>query len=230
MIADIFSVFDDQNGLIFSLLFLVWAISRRVLFLLFAKTWRRFSRWEMALFQPMEVVYRLITRTKGTRLGGFFLILSSLFPIIIIFNLLGLLPYVFRVTRHLVFRLSFALPLWLSLLIRRIRWNYYTFIAHFLPRGAPRALNPFLVLVEAIRVGVRPITLSIRLTANIGAGHIILTLVGRFLTTLLILKRIFPIILLYLVNSFYFIFEIAICYIQGYIFSLLLILYSDEHS
>lgn len=85
------------------------------------------------------------------------------------------------------------------------------------------------MLVEIVRVLVRPVTLSIRLTANIGAGHIVLALVGGFLTSIMADAN-FSSLLLYLINSFYFIFELAICCIQGYIFSLLLILYSDEHS
>lgn len=229
MIADIFSVFDDHNGVLIGSFFLVWPLSRVCLFLVFIKFWASFSRWEIVLFSFKEIVFSLVSRTKGRNLGGFALIITRIFSIIIVFNFIGLIPYVFRVTRHLVFSFVFALPLWLGLLLRRVTWNYYSFIAHFLPAGAPRALNPFLVIVEIVRVMVRPITLSIRLTANMGAGHIVLALVGGFLTTIL-LKRRRSLLLLYIVNSFYFMFEIAICCIQGYIFSLLLILYSDEHS
>lgn len=229
MIADIFSVFDDQNGVFLGSFFLVWGLSALSLFFISSKVWASNSRWEVVRFFLKDIIFSLISRTKGRNLGGFSLIVSRLFCIIIIFNVVGLLPYVFRVTSHLVFSFVFAAPLWAGLLLRRVSWNYYSFIAHFLPSGAPSALNPFLVLVEIVRVLVRPVTLSIRLTANIGAGHIVLALVGGFLTSIMADAN-FSSLLLYLINSFYFIFELAICCIQGYIFSLLLILYSDEHS
>lgn len=230
MIADIFSVFDDQNGILLGTRTAVWRLCILALFIIIRKYWASFCRLEIVGFQFRNIVYGLVSQTKGKDLGGFNLIITRLFGMIVIINLTGLIPYIFRIRRHLVFRFCIALPLWLSLLVRRARWNYYSFIAHFLPRGAPGALNPFLVLVEIVRVAVRPITLSIRLTANMGAGHIILCLVGRFITTVFLKGGVTSPLVLYLVNSFYFIFELAICCIQGYIFSLLLILYSDEHS
>nr|AAR13387.1 ATP synthase F0 subunit 6 [Phoronis architecta] len=230
MMADIFSVFDDQNGTFLGLTMFVWTLSGLSLFLVLSKFWLSSSRLESLYFSVKGITQELIIRTKGKDLGGFNLMISSLFMMIIIFNLLGLIPYMFSITSHLVFSFCLALPLWLSLLLSSLKWNYYSFVAHFLPSGAPSALNPFLVLVEMVSVSVRPITLSIRLTANMGAGHIVLTLVGGFMTTMIVSSSAVAPLLLFFVNAFYFIFEIAICCIQGYIFSLLLMLYSDEHS
>jgi len=77
---------------------------------------------------------------------------------------------------------------------------------------------------------VRPITLSVRLAANIGAGHIVIGLVGTYLVGGIFSLRAVSSGCLFLVESFYFVFEVGICLVQGYIFSLLLVLYSDEHS
>nr|YP_006883113.1 ATP synthase F0 subunit 6 [Phoronopsis harmeri]AES86293.1 ATP synthase F0 subunit 6 [Phoronopsis harmeri] len=230
MMADIFSVFDDQNGTFMGSTFLVWLMGSILIFMVFSKMWAGLSRWEVVSFQLSDVVFSLLSRTKGSGLGGFASLICSLFSFIIIFNLLGLIPYVFSPTSHLVFSFTFAVPLWLSLLLSSVKWNYYSFVAHFLPSGAPSGLNPFLVIVELVSVMVRPVTLSIRLAANMGAGHIVLTLVGGFLTTLMGSGISASVVFLYLINSFYFIFEVAICCIQGYIFCLLLMLYSDEHS
>ena len=79
-------------------------------------------------------------------------------------------------------------------------------------------------------VGVRPITLSVRLAANIGAGHIVIGLIGTYLVGALFSSSLFSSFGLFFVERFYFVFEVGICLVQGYIFSLLLVLYSDEHS
>jgi len=123
-------------------------------------------------------------------------LITALFLFLIFINLSGLIPYVFRPTRHLAISLSLGLPLWLSLIISGILFNPASVIASLLPIGAPAALNPFLVIIETVSILVRPITLSVRLTANIRAGHIVLTLIGNYLTARFFISSIFSIVLL----------------------------------
>ena len=141
---------------------------------------------------------------------------------------MGLLPYRFSISRQFLFTLSLGLPLWFFIILSRINNNYNEFIGGLLPSGAPQWLNFFLVIVERIRIIVRPITLSIRLIANIRAGHIVLTLIGGYMANLFFNINIRFIILFFL-NIGYLIFEIGICLVQAYIFCLLLRLYSEEH-
>ena len=142
---------------------------------------------------------------------------------------MGLLPYSFRYSSHIVFSLIFGLPLWLSLIMSRFNNSPKAFIGGLLPAGAPRWLNPFLVLVETISIVVRPVTLSVRLVANMRAGHIVLSLIGIYASVYIFLSyRAF--ILLLFIQIFYIIFEIGICLIQAYIFCLLLRLYADDHT
>lgn len=155
--------------------------------------------------------------------------LRRLFFFLIILNLIGLVPYVFSLTRHLVFAFSLGFCLWLVLIISGVAFNPSSVVARLLPIGAPSALNPFLVLIETVRILVRSITLSVRLIANISAGHIVLTLVGNYLRIILFLERALSLSLLVRIQVFYTIFEFAIRLIQAYIFCLLLTLYSDEH-
>jgi ATP synthase subunit 6 len=108
-------------------------------------------------------------------------------------------------------------------------FNPTSVIAGLLPMGAPAPLNPFLVVIETVSILVRPVTLSVRLTANISAGHIVLTLIGNYLTARFFLSSVFSILLLALIQVFYTIFEFGISLIQAYIFCLLITLYSDEH-
>jgi len=176
-----------------------------------------------------ETVTSQIFRSFGFNMGGFINIVTGLFLFLIFINLSGLIPYVFSTTRHLAVSLSLGLPLWLSLIISAIFFNPRSVVAGLLPMGAPAPLNPFLVIIETVRILVRPITLSVRLTANMRAGHIVLTLVGNYLTARFFISSIFSILLLISIQVLYTIFEFGISLIQAYIFCLLITLYSDEH-
>jgi F-type H+-transporting ATPase subunit a len=91
---------------------------------------------------------------------------------------MGLFPYVFTASRHLVFTLSLSLPLWLGTIIWSVVFQFNNIIAHLVPLGTPGALMPIIVLIESIRSVIRPFTLAIRLAANMIAGHLLLTLLG----------------------------------------------------
>lgn len=178
---------------------------------------------------PLDIIYRQSLRTFSHRLKGFRSLVISIFILLIVVNLLGLLPYRFRYRSHMVFRLIFGLPLWFRLIISRFLNSPSIFVAGLLPGGAPAWLNPFLVLIETVRIIVRPITLSVRLVANISAGHIVLSLIGIYSSSYIFISDI-AFSLLLLIQVFYIIFEIGICLIQGYIFCLLLTLYADDHT
>lgn len=166
----------------------------------------------------------------GRSLGGFALVISRLFFLILSLNLMGLVPYVFRVTSHLAISFTLGFPLWFILIYSGFWGDFVSGVAQLLPAGAPSILNPFLVLVETLSICVRSITLSVRLVANICAGHIILGLVGTYLRAGLFSWSWLSVGLLAGVQVFYSMFEVGICLIQAYIFCLLIILYSDEHT
>lgn len=229
MLIDIFSRFDEQNFTVLKKIPIIWIIGIAPLYYVHRTYWISYSRWYLFINKLKGFIIRQAIRTKGATITGFNRIIISIFVILIVTNLAGLFPYVFRVTRHLVFAFSFGLPIWLALIISGALFNLKRVIAHFLPRGAPSALNPFLVLVETIRISVRPVTLSIRLTANIRAGHIILGLVGAYLSSGIFRYSALVILILVIVEIFYFIFEVGVSLIQAYIFSLLITLYSDDH-
>lgn len=154
------------------------------------------------------------------------IIFISLLFMIILNNFIGLFPYIFTRTRHLLHSLTLSLPLWLSFII--YGWfNFYNHIlAHLVPQSTPNALISFIVLIETVRNIIRPLTLAVRLSANIIAGHLLITLLGNqtssayFLTLYLLLAT--QIILLTL--------ESAVAIIQSYVFAVLSSLYSRESS
>ena len=226
MIVDIFSCFDDRNLVFINASTLIWVLGLSFLCVLVCSMWEDKGRFSGLLFSLKEIIYRQALRTAGRKLGGFRVGLVSLFCFLVILNLCGLVPYVFSWTSHLVFSVSLGLPIWFSLIASGALFNPKSAAASLLPIGAPGLLNPFLILIETVRIRVRPLTLSLRLAANMAAGHIILGLVGNFLPAREDLLRV---VLLVVFQVCYTLFEVAICIIQAYIFCLLLSLYSDEH-
>ena len=230
MIADIFSSFDPATCSIYASFSpaVFWFLSFFSIFLIQASLWPNISRYTWLPRYPVEVINSQASRTFGIHLKGFPSILVSLFLLLIILNFIGLIPYVFRSTSHLLLSLSLGLPLWLRLIIRAIIFAPKSFTAHFLPRGAPEWLNPFLVLIETVRICVRFITLSFRIAANIRAGHILLGLIGIAASSS-IFSSLLTSSSIILIQLGYSIFEIGICLIQAYIFCLLISLYSEDH-
>ncbi len=106
------------------------------------------------------------------------LIPLGLFYFILINNAFGLCPYVFTSTSHLTFAFSLALPLWLGHVLYAWLKVPEPILAHLVPLGTPGGLMPFIVLIELVSSLIRPLTLSVRLAANMVAGHLLLTLLS----------------------------------------------------
>nr|YP_009122508.1 ATP synthase F0 subunit 6 [Radix auricularia]AJJ48423.1 ATP synthase F0 subunit 6 [Radix auricularia] len=158
-------------------------------------------------------------------LPGLPLLLFSLMLFIILINLSGLAPFVYSPSSSLWFASAMALTLWSLILISGIIFNPKESAAHLAPSGAPAALISFLILIETVSILIRPLTLTVRLIANISAGHIVLSLIANCLTSVNFSSSL----MILLVSIFYNMFEVFVCFIQAYIFTLLMGLYSSEH-
>nr|YP_010225312.1 ATP synthase F0 subunit 6 [Cipangopaludina longispira]UDD73402.1 ATP synthase F0 subunit 6 [Cipangopaludina longispira] len=229
MLVDIFSTFDDHNQVFMSFYVLLWAFSLIVVLLFSSMFW-------VVDFPVIEVMNVLkntignqIFRSFGFYLGGFANLITALFLFLVLMNLSGLVPYVFSSTSHLAVSFSLGFPLWLTLILSGCFYNVSSSIASLLPMGAPSFLNPFLVIVETVSIGVRSITLSVRLIANMSAGHIVLSLIGNYLMCGIFTGFISAFFLIFS-QLIYTVFEFGIGLIQAYIFCLLIVLYSDDHS
>jgi len=150
--------------------------------------------------------------------------LIGCFIFIAVNNFLGILPYIFTASSHLVFSMTLALVSWTRYYLIRLIFSFTKFIRHLVPLGTPVLLLPLIVLIELVRGLIRPITLSVRLVANIIAGHLLLTLLSSPLSGLGwgvgLIGLVGLVILLFL--------ESAVAIIQGYVFSLLSSLYLAE--
>jgi F-type H+-transporting ATPase subunit a len=112
----------------------------------------------------------------GDKVKGRTFIFIALFPLILFNNSLRLFPFVFTRTRHLTITLTLALPLWVRFILFGWIDNTNHIFEHLVPQGTTAALIPFIVCIETVWNIIRPGTLAVRLTANIIAGHPLLTL------------------------------------------------------
>ena len=223
MITNLFSVFDPSTS-IFNLS-LNWIRTFIGIIIIPFSFWLMPSRinyiWNNILITLFKEFKTLLGPNSE---NGCSFIFISLFSLILFNNFLGLFPYIFTRTSHLTLTLSLALPLWLRFIIYGWLNNTQHIFAHLVPQGTPTALIPFIVCIETIRNVIRPGTLAVRLTANIIAGHLLLTLIGNtgnslsyFLLSFLIIRQIALLIL-----------ESAVAIIQSYVFAVLSTLYSRE--
>nr|WNO18582.1 ATP synthase F0 subunit 6 [Iothia sp.] len=224
-----FSSFDDHNVSVTSLYMMMWLGPVFFLYLFCLKKWIVLGGFgEFTSLLELISFCQTHRSLAGRYLGGFCQVMCSFFIILVTFNFSGLAPYCFSITAHIGFTLSFGLVLWLSLLISGISFNLLKVLQGLLPSGAPTVINPFLVLVETVSNLCRFVTISIRLMANISAGHIILGLVGMVLCTKIFFYGDFW-ELEVLAGMGLFCFEFCVALIQVYIFCLLISLYSNEH-
>nr|ADZ48920.1 ATPase 6 [Crotalus armstrongi]ADZ48928.1 ATPase 6 [Crotalus triseriatus triseriatus] len=156
-------------------------------------------------------------------------LLAGLLLMLLLSNLLSLLPYTFTPTSQLSTNMALAIPLWLATVIMGVKDKFSTTLAHLLPEGSPTPLIPLMILIESASQLMRPIALGVRLTANITAGHLLMTMVGSATLSLISAYTIIsplPMILLFMLTLL----ELAVACIQAYVFVLLTILYLQENS
>lgn len=223
MITNLFSVFDPSSS-IFNLS-LNWLSTFIGLLIIPSIYWLIPSRYHVIWNNILIVLHKEFKTLLGPLShNGSTFIFISLFSLILFNNFLGLFPYIFTRTSHLTLTLTLALPLWLSFII--YGWINHTqhIFAHLVPQGTPPVLIPFMVCIETIRNIIRPGTLAVRLTANIIAGHLLITLIGNtgpslsyIFVTLLVIGQIALLTL-----------ESAVAIIQSYVFAVLRTLYSRE--
>nr|URX53503.1 ATP synthase F0 subunit 6 [Longicaputermes sinaicus]URX53529.1 ATP synthase F0 subunit 6 [Longicaputermes sinaicus]URX53555.1 ATP synthase F0 subunit 6 [Longicaputermes sinaicus] len=224
MMSNLFSVFDPSTSM--ASLSLNWLSTVLGLFLIPTSMWlipsRHTTMWNK-LTTTLHKEFKTLMGNKSESKGGTFLFVS-LFSLIMFNNFLGLFPYIFTSTSHLTMTLTLALPLWVSFMLFGWINNTNHMFEHLVPQGTPTVLMPFMVCIETVSNLIRPGTLAVRLTANMIAGHLLLTLLGNtgpsMSTTLLSFLVIAQILLLVL--------ESAVAVIQAYVFAVLSTLYSSE--
>lgn len=217
MIISLFEIFDPLIGSIQinNIVVLISITTPLIIWFYITKTRNSWILLNIKKYIFSELGARIANKSKQDKLS----ILFTIFLLILLLNLIGIMPYVFTLTRQMFTTLSIALPLWLAILLFRIFQNTTHFIRHLVPLSTPMALSHFITLIESISLLIRPITLSVRLCANITAGHILMALISRTIYIFNIISIPLTILL---------ILEIAVAFIQRYVFTILLSIYLRE--
>nr|YP_022491.1 ATP synthase F0 subunit 6 [Tetraclita japonica]QDL00100.1 ATP synthase subunit 6 [Tetraclita japonica]QOQ85750.1 ATP synthase F0 subunit 6 [Tetraclita japonica]BAD20517.1 ATP synthase subunit 6 [Tetraclita japonica] len=220
MMTNLFSSFDPMSAT-FSMQ-LNWIAMFLFLAVFFPLYWTSFSKSGIMYTELTSYITKeFIPLFKSYKNIIFF---NVLFMFILINNVFGLMPYTFTSTAHIAMTLSMALTIWLVFMLYGWINNTNHMFAHLVPLGTPIVLMPFMVLIETISNIIRPITLSVRLAANLTAGHLLLILLGESMVN----NSIFIIITITMAQFALMTLEAAVAVIQAYVFATLSTLYASE--
>ncbi|RAI29444.1 F0F1 ATP synthase subunit A [Rhodoplanes serenus] len=177
-----------------------------------------------------EFVADMIRSTAGEQGMRFFPLVFSLFTFILFANLVGIVPYTFTVTSHIVVTASLALLVFLTVIVYGLYSHGLGFFRLFVPHGIPGYILPFVVLIEIVSFLSRPISHSVRLFANMLAGHITLKVFASFVAGLGTLGAVgwagasLPLIMVVAITAL----EILVAFLQAYVFTLLTCIYLND--
>nr|AZL93403.1 ATP synthase F0 subunit 6 [Habroteleia persimilis] len=215
---NIFNIFDPMINLYLSL---NWLMITMIYFYLPYLYWMIPSRW---LFLWLLIFNFINKEASILKMKIFKISFTPLFFMFMLTNFLGLFPFIFTSSSHMTMNLSFSITFWLSFMLMGWIFNTKYMLMHQVPMGTPNILMPFMVMIEFISNIIRPLTLSIRLTANMIAGHLLLTLISNNGNKLMFLMSI----LLIIIQTMLMLLELSVAFIQSYVFTILLMLYSQE--
>nr|WP_294523521.1 F0F1 ATP synthase subunit A [uncultured Rhodopila sp.] len=160
----------------------------------------------------------------------YFPFVFTLFFFILFGNLLGVFPYFFTFTSHIAVTLALALLVFILVTTVAIQEHGWHFLSYFVPQGIPKVLLPLLVVIEVISYLSRIISLSVRLFANMMAGHVMLEVFGAFIIMLAGLGVLgyFPAGLSLALNTILIGFELLVAVLQAYVFAVLTCIYLHD--
>lgn len=221
MIINLFSVFDPTSYFRLSLNWIILLIVFSFIPIKYYLIERGLIKIFKILFIQVRRVFKEVSFPNHLALN-FLCVMTFIY--LVLRNLLGLFPFIFTRTAHPVITLGFGVVLWLSFFLIGFSCNFKIRCAHLVPEGSPFVLSPLIVLIERVSHLIRPFTLSIRLAANIIAGHLIIGLLSRI--RIVSLLGFFSSIIL---QNILFVLEFGVTVIQGFVFRILLLLYALEY-
>ncbi|MBN67595.1 MAG: F0F1 ATP synthase subunit A [Rickettsiales bacterium] len=206
-------------------LFMVLAVAATILFLSLSVRGRALvpGRWQ----SMAELSYQFIANTVRDNCGNegkaYFPFIFTLFMFILLCNLLGMIPYSFTVTSHIIVTFALALFIFVGVTLIAIFKHGFKFLGFFLPHGTPWWMAPMMYFIELFSYLARPVSLSVRLAANMMAGHTMLKVIAGFVVMLGV-AGVAPLLLLVALTGF----EVGIALLQAYIFTVLTCVYLND--
>jgi len=175
-----------------------------------------------------EITYEFVANMVRDNVGSagqkYFPFIFSLFMFVLFCNMLGMIPYSFTVTSHIIVTFALAAIVFIGVTIIGFAKHGLGFLKFFVPSGVPVALLPLLVVIEVISYLTRPISLSVRLFANMMAGHTMLKVFGAFVVGLGLIGGWAPLAFMVAFTGL----EILVAFLQAYVFAILTCIYLND--
>lgn len=181
------------------------------------------GRWQGMTELTYEFVGGIIKDNVGSEGKRYFPLIFTIFTFVLLCNLLGMIPNSFTVTSHIIVTFAMAAVIFVGVTLIGFMRHGLHFLSLFLPAGTPWWMAPLMIVIELVSYLARPVSLSIRLAANMLAGHLLLKIIAGFVGVAGIFG-IFPFAFLVIFTGF----EIFIAFLQAYIFTLLACIYLND--
>ena len=207
-------------------LFMVISASIILLFLFFGSKEKKIIPDKLQLIAELfyTFVAKMISDTAGSKAKPYFPFIFCLFMFVLFCNMVGMLPYSFTVTSHIIVTLIMALFIFVAVTIIGFIKHGFKYFSIFVPSGVPAVLLPLITIIEIISYLSRPVSLSVRLFANMMAGHTMLKVFGGFVVSLGILGGWLPLSFSVALTGL----EILVAFLQAYVFAILTCIYLND--
>jgi F-type H+-transporting ATPase subunit a len=209
-----------------SALFMVIAVGLISLFMIYAMRGHALvpGRLQSTAELSYEFVANMVRENTGSAGMQYFPFIFTLFIFILALNMLGLVPYSFTVTSHIIVTFAMALMVFLFVVIVGFAKNGPGFLKLFVPSGVPVWLLPVIAVLEFFSFLIRPISLSVRLFANMMAGHMMLKVFAAFVVGLGLLGGWAPLLFMVAFTGL----ELLVAFLQAFVFTVLTCIYLND--
>jgi len=209
-----------------SALFMVLSVVVSVSFLLYATKDKLIipNKLQASAESLYNFIKDMLLNNTGAAGMKFFPLVFSLFIFVLFCNLLGMFPYSYTATSHVIVTFALAALLFVVIVIAAFKKHGLKFLSIFMPSGTPLWLAPLLISIELFAYLARPVSLSIRLAANMTAGHTMMKVIAGFVISLGYIGGWLPLLFLVMLTGF----EIFVAILQAYIFTMLACVYLND--
>ena len=207
-------------------LFMVISATVIILFLFLGSKEKKIIPNKLQLIAEMSYTFvaKMISDTAGSKARPYFPFIFSLFMFVLFCNMVGMLPYSFTVTSHIIVTFVLAAFIFIGVTIIGFIKHGFGYLKLFVPSGVPAVLLPLIVVIEIISYLSRPISLSVRLFANMMAGHTMMKVFGGFVVSLGIVGGWLPLSFSVALTGL----EILVAFLQAYVFAILTCIYLND--
>ena len=181
------------------------------------------GRWQSMVELSYVFIANLVKDTVGTEGRPYFPFIFTVFMFVLVGNLIGMVPYGFPFPSHIIVTFTMAMVVFLGVTVIALIKHKMHFFTFFMPPGVPLIMAPLLVPIEIISYLSRPMSLSVRLFANMLAGHTLLKVFAGFVVALG-LFGVFPLAFVVVLTGL----EIVIAFLQAFVFTILTCLYLND--